>query len=284
MSDTLTTITHLINSPPGQLAAGGVLAGIVWKFFERVESVLNDSTKLEIAVWLVGVKPSGRVLPAASSLGKSVLDFLYEGFFSHPGHFIPSKAALILILWPSCYPLTLVVRSPMMIWSAEFAWFLGVFCVLNGCLVLMFGTRIANLTFMVLESLEFRKVSGVAMLLMTSFVIVLFQLFQSVCTYSLAYHFLLESNGNAKLLSNAEVIRRLWRPELLFSLCLLPSPLILAAAGASGLRLVCQFDIGFDWFNRHFDIEKKPLQSIGLVAGALVAIVYWAVMIVGRAL
>jgi hypothetical protein len=58
----------------------------------------------------------------------------------------------------------------------------------------------------------------------------------------------------------------------------------LAAAGASGLRLVCQFDIGFDWFNRHFDIEKKPLQSIGLVAGALVAIVYWAVMIVGRAL
>ena len=21
-----------------------------------------------------------------------------------------------------------------------------------------------------------------------------------------------------------------------------------------------RFDIGFDWFNRHFDIEKKPLQ------------------------
>jgi hypothetical protein len=34
MPDVLTTLTHLINSPPGQLAAGGVLAGIVWKFFE----------------------------------------------------------------------------------------------------------------------------------------------------------------------------------------------------------------------------------------------------------
>jgi hypothetical protein len=34
------------------LVAGGVLAGIVWKFFERVEAVLNDDTKLEIAVWL----------------------------------------------------------------------------------------------------------------------------------------------------------------------------------------------------------------------------------------
>jgi hypothetical protein len=28
MADTLTTITNIINSPPGQLAAGGVLAGI----------------------------------------------------------------------------------------------------------------------------------------------------------------------------------------------------------------------------------------------------------------
>jgi hypothetical protein len=34
-----------------QLVAGG-LAGIVWKFFERVEAVLTDETKLEIAVWL----------------------------------------------------------------------------------------------------------------------------------------------------------------------------------------------------------------------------------------
>lgn len=41
VADTLTTITKVINSPPGQLAAGGVLAGIVWKFFERVEAVLT---------------------------------------------------------------------------------------------------------------------------------------------------------------------------------------------------------------------------------------------------
>jgi len=56
MSDILTTFTHVINSPPGQLVAGGVLAGIVWKFFERVEAVLTDQTKLEIAVWLLDQK------------------------------------------------------------------------------------------------------------------------------------------------------------------------------------------------------------------------------------
>ena len=52
-------IQKFINSPPSQLAAGGVLAGIVWKFFDRVDGVLKDDTKLEIAVWLVGRKPLG---------------------------------------------------------------------------------------------------------------------------------------------------------------------------------------------------------------------------------
>ena len=48
------------------------------------------------------------------------------------------------------------------------------------------------------------------------------------------------------------------------------------------LKAARRFDIGFDWFNRKFDIEKKPLQSIGLVAGALVAVVYWTAVVVGR--
>ena len=43
-----------------------------------------------------------------------------------------------------------------------------------------------------------------------------------------------------------------------------------------------RFDIGFDWFNCKFDIEKKPLSAIGLVAGALVALCYWGVVIVSR--
>jgi hypothetical protein len=63
MPDALTTITNLIQSPPGQLAAGAALAGIVWKFFERVEAVLTDQTKLEIAVWLVGVKVGQKIEP-----------------------------------------------------------------------------------------------------------------------------------------------------------------------------------------------------------------------------
>jgi hypothetical protein len=41
------------------------------------------------------------------------------------------------------------------------------------------------------------------------------------------------------------------------------------------LKAARRFDLGFQLFNRKFDIEKKPLSAIGLVAGALVAILYW---------
>ena len=46
------------------------------------------------------------------------------------------------------------------------------------------------------------------------------------------------------------------------------------------LKAAHRFDIGFEWFNRRFDIEKKPLQSIGLVSGCIVAVLYWTVALV----
>src|SRR5207249_12131024 len=61
--DVFDAITRFISSPPGQLAAGGVLAGIVWKFFERIEAILTEQTKLRIAVWLLGVEISKTVEP-----------------------------------------------------------------------------------------------------------------------------------------------------------------------------------------------------------------------------
>ena len=53
--------TISLGLPPmvGQLVAGAALAGIVWKCFERVEAVLTEQTKFEIAVWLVARKQLG---------------------------------------------------------------------------------------------------------------------------------------------------------------------------------------------------------------------------------
>ena len=70
MADTLTTISNFITSPPGRLVAGAVLAGIVWKFFEKVEEKLNDNTKLEIALWLLSVKATGKLDPLPDTFAK----------------------------------------------------------------------------------------------------------------------------------------------------------------------------------------------------------------------
>ncbi len=56
-------VQKLINSSLGQVATGAAFAGIVWKFFEKVEGILSDATKFEIAVWLVGVEVGKKVEP-----------------------------------------------------------------------------------------------------------------------------------------------------------------------------------------------------------------------------
>jgi hypothetical protein len=79
------------------------------------------------------------------------------------------------------------------------------------------------------------------------------------------------------------------RPDLLVALWYYPAffPafwLWLYAGSGFLLKGARRFDLGFDWFNRKFDIEKHPLQSIGLVAGAIEAVVYWVAVGISRVL
>src|SRR5262249_1910165 len=48
------------------------------------------------------------------------------------------------------------------------------------------------------------------------------------------------------------------------------------------LRLFRRFDIGFSWFNRRVDIENKPLQAIGLLAGIMCAVISLTFSFFGR--
>jgi hypothetical protein len=49
------------------------------------------------------------------------------------------------------------------------------------------------------------------------------------------------------------------------------------------LRAARRLDIGFGWFNRNFDIEHKPLQSIGFVSGLLAMLGCWLTLGILRA-
>jgi hypothetical protein len=46
------------------------------------------------------------------------------------------------------------------------------------------------------------------------------------------------------------------------------------------LKALRRFDLGFEWFNRRFDVDKKPVQAIGVIAGSFVALVCWVVVVI----
>jgi hypothetical protein len=255
MSDALTTITHLIQSPPGQLAAGGILAGIVWKFFERVEAVLTDDTKLEIAVWLVSV----RVAPSfesASALLRAII-----------GDSGSARRLLTTFALSSCTALIDTAKFDSRYYSRPvepsdlMANFIPAFLVIM-CWLAFAEHTVARK----------RKASDSLFCLLVILITVVARVFSS------------------GVLTGLPVYQAITRFEIWVSavaVCSIPILVLgmwiwLPFASALVLKAARRFDIGFDWFNRKFDIEKKPLQSIGLVAGALVAVVYWAASIIVR--
>jgi hypothetical protein len=116
------TLTKLIQSPPGQLAAGGVLAGIVWKFFERVEAVLTDQAKFEIAVWLVGVRVGQKVEPWPDTFAKVFDRVELFALSVDPNNTYPPYGAapdgqrfLVRAALQQSEPLTLIVNWPALL-------------------------------------------------------------------------------------------------------------------------------------------------------------------------
>ncbi len=314
MPDTFDTITHLINSPPGQLVAGGILAGIVWKFFERLEAVLTDQTKLEIAVWLVGRKKVGpKVEPWPETFAK-VFDRVFGSkHFSWKCFRRSCMASGALAVVSSAI---MIYNGNVLLFRARTPWLL-----LSASLLLVMSVVdfLSLLESRHLLRLMVKARSGLSWLI----VLLLDCLFTGVlAAYGIAVVSLFlnlgqywselsqpATIGNLDLgqtrlhLFYSEFLANISSPKALIeSIGLVrggPFPLDdlrigfvsafftsiwlwLYAGSGFLLKAARRFDIGFDWFNRKFDIEKKPLQSIGLVAGALVAVVYWAAVIVSR--
>jgi hypothetical protein len=94
-----------------------VLAGIVWKFFERVEAVLKEDTKLEIAVWLLGVKVGPKVQPWPDTFAK-VFDRVFgKNDFSWQFFKQCTVVALIMIAIQGCIMLVVYsssIRVPLL--------------------------------------------------------------------------------------------------------------------------------------------------------------------------
>ncbi len=79
--DAVETIQKFINSPPGQLVAGATLAGLVWKFFERVEGVANENWRLSISIWLLDQERTETSLASKAENWPSAFAALFDQIF-----------------------------------------------------------------------------------------------------------------------------------------------------------------------------------------------------------
>ena len=313
MPDALTTITHLINSPPGQLVAGGVLAGIVWKFFERVESILNDDTKLEIAVWLLDRNKLSPTFQNWPDTFAKVFDRVFGARHLSLKCFRRSCVASVVTAIFSAF-LILCSASGSIRSEIQFSlfesWTRFVFAIFISMLLIDYITLLE--TRYCIRLMKTRDHILVYVLVLLGDLI--FTLTTTTYGFTSA-DFLFHASRFGRHLTDRTVltlgpshielsnlqtlwhwfrieyrrpdiaIKDLWREEVrlgLFPGFLSCVWLWLYAGSGFLLKAARRFDIGFDWFNRRFDIEKKPLSSIGLVAGALVAVVYWTAVMVSR--
>jgi|ERR1017187_8695516 hypothetical protein len=311
MPDALTTFMKLIQSPPGQLVAGGALAGIVWKFFERVESVLNENTKLEIAIWLLGRKKLSPSFQNWPDTFAKVFDQVFGKRHLSWKCFDRSTTATTISFWVGI-GCTLSFQNPWMR-SRVPTWFsfghrtLIDLPLFNLILVaLLFAADVYLPDYVLLLKSRYclhvmtkmTSISGSCIVLVIDTLVTTFISALSACLLALLvlkfgprpdatqcghYIEVLTSALSHPLRLVQEAVRMAQVTAIVLFPAFWTSIWLWLYAGSGFiLKAARRFDIGFDWFNRHFDIEKKPLQSIGLVAGALVAVLYWGAAFVVR--
>ena len=343
MFDAFDNIAKFIQSPPGQLAAGAALAGIVWKFFERVEAVLTDHTKLEIAVWLLDRKKLSPAFQNWPETFAKVFDRVFGRKHFSWQCFLRSAIASLSVaglVWLFIFGtgFSLLPKAP----PPQNASSLGSWDAKVGLSLMILSFGLLNIVPDYLALLATRysivlaqRVRGDVKLAAIVIADMVISITIALGPAYLAYNMLFAPIDRAitrigdkalpdrahqeaykkamarKPIAEAELEsvekdveanigypdaeywwlfhRFVWLVGLRRTTLGLAVPccfatiwLWLYAGSGFLLKAARRFDIGFEWFNRHMDIEKKPLQSIGLIAGALVALLYWGVVAFAR--
>jgi len=317
----LDTVTKLINSPPGQLVAGAALAGIVWKFFDKVEGVLTDRTKHEIARWLrVRCVESGLLTDSTVTwpgtcatifdrvFGEKHLSwkcFLRSTFVS----LVLSMVAWIMVTFSQFHNEHGHLNfTPYIFFRYGGPILLG-FCLLFNALpdyVSLLVTR----WLLTLMRKGFRSKFAIGIILIVDFSATIaislipyipvrridapykerlwvyaarnstYEMMESETDEERNLFFERVKKGDSEF-RRIEAEREMSDRKAALERVMLPAiwtSIVLWLYGLSGLviRIIQRLDLGFDWFNRTFDIEEKPLSAIGLVAGSFVALFYWS--------
>jgi|HubBroStandDraft_6_1064221.scaffolds.fasta_scaffold326672_1 hypothetical protein len=300
------SVAKFFTSTPGVLVAGGVWFYGVQKFFKEVEEKLTDDTKLEIAVWLLDRKKVSPVLQTWPETFAKIFDRVFGRkhlSLKCFGRSCVASFSVALLAW-----LLTGMLFQSFTWRRELE--LIVLIVVGNALpdyislletrwcLRMIARTHSGILWVILVMVDFVFTFAIA----ASAVVILSGPFLFVTVISNLFSFDLTTTitvllDQLKLTSGLflrmvqspseswGIVRSLTRGDPRYTVFFFPAFftsvwLWLYAGSGFLLKAARRLDIGFDWFNRHFDIEKKPLQSIGLVAGAIVAVVYWTVVVV----
>jgi len=261
-----------------QLAVGIGLLYVIVKFFKEVEERLHDDTKLEIAVWLLGVKTAAKVQTWPDTFAK-VFDRVFGTNHLSWRCFwrscLASYAALIFFAvaaGTTHHRFMIEEPNTFVSWPEKIVWF-GLFFNVIPDYVSLLKTRYLLKRIVVTSALvRIRPALSVLAvdLLATS---VIASLPTALLGRLAGWQFLGSDSwieGSfwdqySYAIQRARVVGYVW--VTLFPAFFTSIWLWLYAGSGFILKGARYFDRYLGWFNRRFDIEKKPLSSIGLVAG-----------------
>lgn len=306
MSDAL---TDFIIKPYAPFTAGVALFGAVWGFFKGVESVLTDDTKLEMAVWLVGQKPLGpKMEPWPSTFAKlfdQVFGVKYLSWKCFLRSLLVSSSVSLMAAVAFMYTIVRYNRGRSGVEGIDFDWSYQWWIrdLIIFVPIAIFGNAIPDYisllkTRYLLNALRHTERSqpllpllDILLTIIMSFLSLLFLGLLDPDTLgrilSLVYSWMPPSQTPYMItiptfafdhpLSNMrQLLTGAWGIVFFYPALWTAAWTVLYAGSGFLLKFARRFDLGFDWFNRKFDIEKKPLSAIGLVAGSLVAMLYWS--------
>ena len=249
------TIPALANSL--HLAVGLTLFTVVWQSCEKADAVLNENAKLEIAIWLLGL----RLTPKATVRGSLVLSFFRAIFGTPESRKRIIIAGVLAIVGSILIGLSTGNHSPFrksLIETIHFA-----------VLLVFFGLGIGANEYAISypSKVWAALVSMAALALMVA---------EGITAIALWFGVSFE-----RVVSNPHL------PAIIFRVGIVPAIVAsiwiwLPWLTRLTVKITRRLDAVFAWLNKRFDIEKSPVKSIGLVSGVLVAVTYWAVVIVGR--
>ena len=268
----------------------------MWKFFEKTDAVANDDTKLGIALWLLGMKttPKAEFLPKTFS---SMIDHLFGANHFTWRCFLRSCIASTVVavvayflalrqLLPD-YQVPDVFHPGRTVSMAPSLWLLAFICIVSNLIP-------DYLYLLTLTILDFAVTLAIA--LCATFLNGLLRWHQITLTtiidpfdsaapypsFWLDHIIRLGMDIIAPGIANnaIPVFRTLWvYPAFFTSLWLW-----LYVLSCLILKACLRFDSLSSFFVKTFDIEKKPIQSIGYVAGCLTSVSYWGWALVHKLL